>query len=126
VAMCTWIVREMELFAYLDQAAQASQVAANTVARVQSFEEEGSLATYLESVGLVGVAETTLTVSADYSDFDDLWRTYTAGVGPLGPWLLQQSDEVKANIRANIFDLVGQPTGKITVTGTSRSASGRA
>lgn len=126
VAMCTWIVREMELFAYLDQAAQASQVAANTVTRVQSFEEDGSLAAYMESIGLTDVEETTFTVSADYRDFDDLWRTYTAGVGPLGPWLLQQSDEVKASIRAKIFDMLDQPTAEITVTGTSRSASGRA
>lgn len=124
VSMCTWIINRMELFSHLDRAAQAANSSPDTAVRVKRFDEEGAVASYLESMGLVDVTETTYTVQTDYADFDELWRTYLGGVGPMGPWLLQQTDDMKTAVRSELFRLLGEPAGKLTVTGIARSACG--
>ncbi len=39
-----------------------------------------------DTVGLTDVSVAGATVSADYSDFDDLWSPLEAGVGPAGAY----------------------------------------
>ena len=124
VAACTWVIERMELIYFMDQAARATRIASPPAPRVQEFKEEGRVAAYLESIGLEDVEETLLTVSAGYTNFDVLWGTYLNGIGPMAPWMNQQSDESKAAIKSELFKLAGEPAGAFELSATARSAHG--
>ncbi len=125
VATCTWLFERMELIYFMDQAARAVGSSAPPAPRVHEFSGEGSVAAYLESIGLEDVTETTLTVKSGYANFEELWNSYLVGIGPIAPWMNEQSDESRAAVRTELFKLAGEPTGAFELSATARSAHGR-
>ncbi len=125
VAACTWLIERMDLIYFMDQAPRAAGLAPPPAPRAQEYSGEGRVAAYLESIGLVDVEETTLTVTSRYINFEELWGTYLRGIGPIAPWMKQQSDESRAAIKAELFKLAGQPSDAFDLSATARSARGR-
>lgn len=124
VAVCAWVADEMDLISNLRRSIASAAVVAEPPVRVNEFEQDGSLAEYLESIGLEQVEESRLSVSSTYPDFEAMWQTYLLGVGPQGPWMLQLPEDARSAIRSALFDLMGQPGGEVTLTGVARSAHG--
>ncbi|WP_372790410.1 class I SAM-dependent methyltransferase [Paraconexibacter sp.] len=69
---------------------------------------EGDIADRLERAGLTEVTGGTLTVSADYADFDDFWQPFTLAVGPAGVALAgldaDEQTAVREGCRAQLPD----------------------
>lgn len=124
VAVCTWNVGRMQKINLLPRAAHAAGVEVPSL-RVEEFNEAGAVAGYLESVGLVEVEESAITVSSTYADFEELWSAYMAPVGPLGPWIVAQSDDIKSAIKQAMFGILGDPTAEVSLSGEARVARGR-
>lgn len=124
VAVCTWNVERMEMLSLLPRAAAAAGIEVPPL-RVETFNEPGSVTEYLESIGLTDVEESTLNVSSNYRDFDELWGAYLTSIGPLGPWTAAQPDDVKESIRQSMYCILGLPPGEITLSGEARVAIGR-
>lgn len=59
----------------------------------------GEIAGLLDRAGLADVVDDSLTISADYRDFDDFWTPFTLGVGPSGSALAALSDDEQAVVR---------------------------
>jgi SAM-dependent methyltransferase len=68
----------------------------------------GGIAALLDRAGLSDVVDGTLTVTAEYADFDDFWIPFTLGVGPSGNALesLAEADReaVREQCRAALSD----------------------
>lgn len=124
IATCTWIVDQMGLFATFDQAAVAAGTSPQATVRVKRFEEDGSIASWFETFGLIEIEESTITVNSTYDDFDSLWESHLAGVGPMAPWLKQQPENVKSAIRAELFTILGEPTSSFHLTAIARAGRG--
>jgi SAM-dependent methyltransferase len=59
----------------------------------------GQIGKLLERAGLVDVVDDSLTVSADYTGFDDFWAPFTFWVGPSGKALADLSSDDQALVR---------------------------
>ena len=125
VAACTWTIEDMELIHSMDEAARRAGTPTLPAPRVQEFSGDGSVAAYLDSMGLEDVTETTLTVRSGYTNFDELWNSYLAGIGPMAPWMQAQSEESRTAIKAELFKVVGEPGGAFELSAKARSAHGR-
>ncbi len=123
VAVCTWNVNRMEKINLLPRAAHAAGIDVPDL-RVETFNEEGEVADYLESIGLDDVEEFTISVSSLYSDIEELWSAYMAGVGPLGPWIVSQPEDVQASIRRELIHILNSPEGEFTLSAVAHAARG--
>lgn len=123
VSVCTWNIPKMEMIGLLPRAAEAAGIQAET-SRVEEFNEAGSVARFLESIGLQQVEESAITVASTYADFDELWGTYLLTIGPMGPWMSAQSSDVHKAIRNAMRNLLGDPSGSITLHGEARVGIG--
>ena len=63
-----------------------------------------------------------LTVTGDYSGFDDFWSAFGGGAGPAGAWLQALDEERRAAAREEIYRQLGEPTGPFSLTGTAWAA----
>lgn len=123
VMVCGWNIGRMQKINLLPRAAHAAGI--DTPApSLHTFEDEGSLADYLESIGLVDVEGSTITVTSTYSNLDDLWDAYLAGIGPFGPWTLARTEEERSAMRAELFRILGKPAGVFTLSGEANVAYG--
>ena len=61
----------------------------------------GRIGEILERAGLVDVVDDSLTVSADYTGFDDFWVKLHLGVGPSGKALADLSRDEQAVVRSD-------------------------
>lgn len=125
IAACTWLFDQMDMLHLFDIAAKEATGQTPPSPPSNGFRQEGVTSSYFTSLGLEDVSETTLRVSSTYREPDELWNAYMAGSGPIGPWLLSQPDEVRADIRQRIFKMLGDPTGEITLNAVACSARGR-
>lgn len=90
------------------------------------FGRRGEIADLLGAAGFERIAETTLTVTTTYADFDELWRGFLAGIGPAGAFLLSLPEPTRAAIRTELFGVLGSPSGPLTLDAVARSARGDA
>jgi SAM-dependent methyltransferase len=116
VAICMWTRDEMELLA-----------AINRTQAVVSPERSADVSPYRSADsarGLLGddAELATLTVTADYSGFDDYWSALSAGAGPAGAWLLSLSEERRDEAHDELFRQLGEPGGPFTLTGKAWAA----
>lgn len=123
VAVCTWIVPRMQMITLISRAADAAGIPVETN-RVEEFNEDGSVARYLESIGLQQVKESTISVASIYTDFEELWGTYLLAIGPMGPWMSAQSPDVHQAIKASMRTLLDEPSGTVTLRGEARVGIG--
>ncbi|HYN33806.1 MAG TPA: class I SAM-dependent methyltransferase [Ilumatobacteraceae bacterium] len=127
VGACVWDFDDgMEMLRKFWDAALAVDPNAPDEARTMRFGRAGELVELFESAGLEDVTETTLDVSSTYQSFDELWSGYLAGVGPAGSYCVSLSDDARMNVRREMFDRLGSPSGTLTLSAVARCAIGHA
>lgn len=125
VAACTWDFAGggMKLLATFWQSVRALDPDAEL--ETSPMGDRGRLDALWRGSGFQGVETEALEVSSDYEDFDELWSSFSRGVGPAGQYLLSQPPERQEAIRAEYFARVGEPPGRFTLTGRSWAVRGR-
>jgi SAM-dependent methyltransferase len=125
VAACTWDFAGggMQLLGTYWQSVRALDPDAES--EQSPFGDRGQLDTLWHECGLEGVETEPLEVSSSYEDFDELWSSFSRGVGPAGQYLLKQSPERQEAIRAEYFTRVGEPSGSFTLIGRAWAVRGR-
>ena len=84
---------------------------------------EGQLVELFEQAGLRRVQQTTLTVTAAFTDFDAWWQPFTLGVGPAGAYVAALDPDHRQHLRARCAQLL--PTGPIDIEATAWTALAR-
>jgi SAM-dependent methyltransferase len=126
VGACVWDFDEgMEMLRSFWDAALTVDPAAPDEARTMRFGRQGEIADLFAAAGLDEIVETTLQVSSDYNDFDELWSGFLAGLGPAGSFCVSLSDHARAGLRAALFDRLGSPVGPFSLRATARCALAR-
>jgi hypothetical protein len=64
--------------------------------------------------------------SAEYESFDDLWRPFTAGVGPSGACFASLDGNGQAALAADAYRRLGSPEGAFALTARAWWARGTA
>lgn len=125
-AACVWDFAEgMQMLRYFWDAALVIDSGAPDEARTLRFGREGEIAQLLEGAGFQQISESTLTVSSSYTDFDELWSGFMAGIGPAGAYLVGRSEHDRAAIRAKMLEDIGSSTEPFTLEAVARCAWGR-
>jgi ubiquinone/menaquinone biosynthesis C-methylase UbiE len=129
VAACVWdYAGEMRLLrAFWDAAVAvdpdgAGPIAESHTMRYSNPEELGAL---WSEAGLEGVEVSPLHVEASYTDFDDLWTPFTAGIGPAGAYCASLDHARQDVLRERLRAVLGDPTGPFTLTARAWCAVGR-
>jgi len=84
----------------------------------------GQLAGLWRDAGLRDVEDSTITVSSGYRDFDELWATFRAGVGPVGVHAESLEGDALEAVREALRRNVGSPEGAFELTATAWFAAG--
>lgn len=125
IAACVWDFDQgMELLRAFWDAALSLDPEAPDEARVLRFGKPGEIAGWLSAAGLHQISETTLTVASDYRDFDELWASLLAGIGPAGSYCAGLPDALRADLREALFGRLGRPGGGFRLTAVARAARG--
>jgi SAM-dependent methyltransferase len=125
VAGCVWnFEQEMEMLRVFWDAALTLDPEAPAEQRVMRFGRTGELSQWLGEAGMVGVAETALTVTTTYGGFEELWDGFLAGIGPAGSYCMGLPLEHREALRSAMFDGLGRPTGSITLSAGALAARG--
>jgi len=126
VAACVWDFEQgMELLRGFWDAALAIDPAAPDEARTLRFGRPGEIAGLWSAAGLTDVVETTLHVSSTYTSFDELWRSFLAGVGPAGAYLVALPEGDRARLHDELYQRFGSPSGEFTLGAVARCAVAR-
>jgi len=126
VSACVWDFADgMEMLRGFWDAALAIDPAAPDEARTLRFGRPGEIADLFASAGMTDIVESTLAVSSSYASFDELWRSFLAGVGPAGAYCVALSDDHRAQLRAELFRRFGSPSGAFTLNAVARCAVAR-
>jgi ubiquinone/menaquinone biosynthesis C-methylase UbiE len=127
VAACTWSYGEdMEMLRGFWDAARRLDSGApdeGSTMRYRSVEELDQL---WRRVELSEVRTEHLRVETSYTDFEDLWEPFTFGVGPAGTYLAQLSPEQREQVRTELFNRLGEPSGPFTLSATACAVRGEA
>lgn len=116
VAVCMWTRDDMEMLAAINRT--QAVVAPDRTADVSPYRSPEAAQPLM---GADAELER-LTVTADYSGFDDFWSSLEGGVGPAGIWLLSLSDEERAAAHEELYRQVGEPAGAFALSGTAWAA----
>ena len=84
----------------------------------------GQLVDLWREAGLSDVEDRSITVSSAYRDFDELWATFRAGVGPVGVHAESLEGEALDAVREAFRRKVGSPDGPFELTATAWFAAG--
>jgi SAM-dependent methyltransferase len=84
----------------------------------------GQLAGLWRDAGLHAVADRSITVSSAYRDFDELWSTFRAGVGPVGVHAESLEGDALEAVRETFRRNIGSPDGAFELTATAWFAAG--
>ena len=126
VAACVWdFAQGMEMLRHFWNAALAVDAEAPTEARTLRFGRPGEIVEVFQGAGLVDIAESELTVSSTYRDFDELWSSLLEGIGPAGAFALSLPADRQRELRDGLYERVGNPDGPFTLGAVARCAIGR-
>lgn len=126
VGACVWDFADgMEMLRHFWNAAVAVDPDAPTEARTLRFGRPGEIVELFEAAGLVDIAESQLTVSSTYRDFDELWSSLLEGIGPAGAFVLSLPHDRREQLRQYLYERVGNPDGPFTLGAVARCAIGR-
>lgn len=126
VAACVWdFSRGMQLLRAFWDAALTLDPDAPDEQRVMRFGRPGEIAQWLSDAHLGDVTESTLTVRSTYRDFDELWVSLLAGVGPAGSYCVALPPAARRSLREALNERLGRPTGRFTLEAVARVGRGR-
>ena len=126
VGACVWEFHEgMEMLRYFWDTALTLDPDAPDEARTLRFGRAGEIAELLTTAGLTDVTETTLRVASTYSDFDELWAGFLAGIGPAGAYCVALPADARRRLRDRLYHQLGEPSGVFTLDAVARAAHGR-
>lgn len=119
VAACVWNLEQgMEMLRLFWGAALSLDPDAPEELRVMPLGRPGGISQWLEDAGLREVAETTITVSSTYADFDELWSGFLTGVGPVGSYCTSLPPEQQEALHAALRQRVAT-SGPFTLEATA-------
>jgi SAM-dependent methyltransferase len=90
--------------------------------RARAGTSRGDIAERFERAGLTDIVDSSLTVEASYTDFDDLWEPMTFAIGPAGQYLKSLDDDDRARVREACRTLL--PSGPFTLDARAWYATG--
>ena len=123
VAACVWDFDEgMQMLRAFCDAALVVDTGAPDEAKTMRFGRASEIAELFQAAGLVNVEETTISVSATYADYDELWSGFLAGIGPAGAYCTSLTDAKRASLSAELFTRVGSPAGEFSLQAAARCA----
>ena len=125
VAACTWDFAGggMELLRTFWQSVRALDPGVES--EPSRFGDRGELDSLWRGSGLQDVETEPLVVTSDYEDFDELWSSFSRGVGPAGQHLASLPPEQHEAVRAEYFERVGEPAGRLTLNARAWAVRGR-
>jgi len=125
VSACTWDFAGggMKLLGTFWQSVRALDPGAES--EMSPFGDRGHLDALWRAQGLQEVETEALEVSSDYDDFDELWSSFSRGVGPAGQHLLSLRPEQQEAIRAEYFTRIGEPSGSFELSARAWAVRGR-
>ncbi len=127
VSACVWdAAEEMAMLRCFWDAALAVDPRAPREGRALPFGRAGEITDLLEAAGFEHLTEVTLGVSSSYMHFDELWSGFLAGIGPAGSYCLSLPERARADVRSEMFERLGSPSGSFSLAAVARSAFGRA
>jgi hypothetical protein len=89
------------------------------------FGEREEIVELWEGAGLRDVEGGEIVVSTPYSDFDDLWEPFLAGVGPGGDFTVSLEPDVQAALRKEYNRMLGSPEGSFDLKARAWYAVGK-
>jgi SAM-dependent methyltransferase len=116
VAVCMWTRDDMEMLAAINRT--QAVITPDRTADVSPYRSPESAYELLGDDAQVEL----LTISAEYSGFEDFWSSLGSGAGPAGQWALSLSDEQRAAAHDELYRQVGEPTGSFALNGTAWAA----
>ena len=123
VAATVWDFAEgMQMLRAFWDAALSVDPQAPDEARVMRFGAPGQLAGLFGDAGLSQVDKTTMSVASQYRDFDELWTSLLAGIGPAGAYAVALPEDTRADLRRALHEQLGSPAGPFTLTALARAA----
>lgn len=126
VSACMWDDAEgMQMLRHFWDAALTVSPQAPDETRTVRFGREGEMTHLFDAAGFEDLTETTLSVTSSYTDFDELWSGFLAGIGPVGSYCLSLPENTRADVRAEMFERLDSPSGSFSLAAVARSASGR-
>ena len=126
VAACVWDGTDgVHMLGHFFAAARAVGAEIPEEATTMPFSRSGEIVDLFAQAGFATLTETTMTVSTRYSDFDELWSGFLAGIGPAGAYCLSLSPPTRAKVRAAMFAGLGSPAESFTLSAVARSVTGR-
>jgi SAM-dependent methyltransferase len=124
VAACVWDMTGgmTMLRSYWDAAREAGTTGPDEIERFGG--RPGQIAQLWRDAGLRDVVDESLTVSADYQDFDELWTSFLGAAGPVGAHAVSLDEQQAAAVSAALHRRVGSPDGPFTLTASAWYAAG--
>jgi SAM-dependent methyltransferase len=124
VAACVWdMTGGMKMIRAFWDSARA--VGSSEPAETERFGgRPGQLADLWRGAGLRDVEDRTLTVSADYPDYDELWESFLGASGPIGVCVTTLTEPQRDALAAALHERLGSPAGAFTLTASAWYAAG--
>ena len=124
VAACVWdMTGGMTMIrSYWDAVREAGSTEPDETERFGG--QRGQLAGLWREAGLRDVVDESLTVSADYRDFDELWTSFMGAAGPIGQHAVSLDEQQAAAVSAALHRRIGSPGGPFTLTAKAWYAAG--
>lgn len=126
VAACVWDMQHgMEMLRAFWDAALDLDPEAPDEARTLRFGGPGELAGLFAGAGLDDLREDALTVTTEYTGFDELWSTFLAGIGPAGHYTVTRTPAAQHALKDAFDATLGRPRGPFRLAGVARTVRGR-
>jgi SAM-dependent methyltransferase len=124
VAACVWdMTGGMRMIrSYWDAARETDAFGPDEIERFGG--RPGQLAQLWRDAGLRDVVDDSLTVSADYDGFDELWTSFLGAEGPIGAHAVSLDEQQAAAVSEALHRRIGSPDGPFTLTATAWYAAG--
>src|SRR5262249_18163071 len=124
VAACVWDMTGgmTMLRTYWDAAREAGATGPDEIERFGG--RPGQPARAWRGAGLRDVVDETLTVSAEYEDFDELWTSFLGAAGPVGAHAVSLDEHQAAAVKAALHRRIGSPEGSFTLAASAWYAAG--
>lgn len=124
-AACTWDYGEgMQMLRAFWDAARALAPDAPDEGSTMRYRSEEELAELWRGAGFADVERSSLVVETTYTGFDDFWQPITLGVGPAGAYYKDLGPERQPQLRDQLFERLGSPSGAFTLSARAGAVRG--